>query len=281
MLLLVSLILGGAYFSLRRILKPIAQLKEGVVAVSQGHLDHCVPPQPSDEFRDLTRAFNEMTERIREMLAARERLMLDVSHELRSPLTRLKVALEFLPDNAVKESLRQDVLEMEAMTTAILENARIRHGQGRSTSSRGTRAVTSSCAERVREPAAGSQNYQHTAGGSLPHQPGLIRTVVRNLLTNAANGSPPESPAIEVGLETQPPFAVIRIADHGIGIAPEDLPRIFDPFFRTDPSRSRLRGGYGLGLSLCRTIAEAHGGRIEARALRARQHLFGLLPLAA
>lgn len=283
LLLLVSLILGGAYFSLRRILKPIAQLKEGVVAVSQGHLDHCVPPQPSDEFRDLTRAFNEMTERIREMLAARERLMLDVSHELRSPLTRLKVALEFLPDNAVKDSLRQDVLEMETMSTAMLENARIRHGQGKldlevADLAQLVRAVLSEFESRP--PGVRITNIPPEVLCRI--NPDLIRTVVRNLITNAGNGSLPESPAIEVGLESQPPFAVIRIVDYGIGIAPEDLPRIFDPFFRTDPSRSRLRGGYGLGLSLCRTIAEAHGGRIYAESTPGRGSTFSVhLPLAA
>ena len=101
------------------------------------------------------------------------------------------------------------------------------------------------------------------------------------MITNAVNSSLPESPAIEVRLESQPPFAVIRIVDHGIGIAQEDLPRIFDPFFRTDPSRSRLRGGYGLGLSLCRTIAEAHGGRIEAESKLGRGSTFTVYLLLA
>lgn len=282
LLLLVSLILGGAYFSLRRILKPIARLKEGVIAVGRGNLDHRVPPQPADEFRDLARAFNEMTERIRDMLAARERLMLDVSHELRSPLTRLKVALEFLPDDAVKDSLRQDVLEMEAMTTAILENARIRHGQGN------LDLETVDLAQVVRGVLG---EFEGRPPGVriafMPPvvlcrvNPDLIRTVVRNLMTNAVNNSLPESPAIEVGLESRPPFAVIRIADYGAGIAPENLPRIFEPFFRADPSRSRQSGGYGLGLSLCRTIAETHGGRIEAESAPGRGSTFSVyLPLA-
>jgi two-component system sensor histidine kinase BaeS len=74
---------------------------------------------------------------------------------------------------------------------------------------------------------------------------------------------------------------VIRISDYGTGIASEDLPRIFEPFFRADPSRSRLSGGYGLGLSLCRTIVEAHGGRIEADSMPGRGSTFSVyLPLA-
>lgn len=283
LLLLVSLILGGAYLSLRRILKPIARLREGVIAVGQGNLDHRVPPQPADEFRALALAFNEMTERIQGMLETRERLMLDISHELRSPLTRLKVALEFLPDDAAKDSLRQDVLEMEAMTTAILENARIRHAQGKLDVEAANLAplVRGVLGEfESRPPGVRIAIMPPEVLGRV--NPDLIRTVVRNLMMNAVNNSMPESLAIEVGLESQPPFVVIRISDYGTGIAPEELPRIFEPFFRADPSRSRLSGGYGLGLSLCRTIVEAHGGRIEAESMPGRGSTFSVyLPLSA
>jgi signal transduction histidine kinase len=114
-----------------------------------------------------------------------------------------------------------------------------------------------------------------------PIHPELIRTVMRNLLANAVRHSPPGSRPIEVHLGKQLPLAVLRIADHGVGIAPEDLPRIFDPFFRADPSRSRLSGGYGLGLSLCQTIAEAHEGKIEVQSEPGRGSTFSLfLPLA-
>jgi signal transduction histidine kinase len=111
--------------------------------------------------------------------------------------------------------------------------------------------------------------------------PELIRTVMRNLLANAVRHSPAGSRPIEVHVEKQLPFAVVRITDHGVGITPEDLPRIFDFFFRADPSRSRLSGGYGLGLSLCQTIAEAHEGKIEVQSEPGRGSTFSLfLPLA-
>jgi signal transduction histidine kinase len=307
LLFLVSLLLALAYLSFRRILRPLAWLKEGVLEVGRGNLDHRVPQEPagrhrdaaacaraargfrakhlypSDEFRDLARAFNDMTERIREMLEARERLMLDVSHELRSPLTRLKVALEFLPDDAVKESLREDVAVMEAMTTAILENARIRHQQGQ------IEREPLELAPLLKEAAAEFENRGPgvevgvlTEAVAARINPELIRTVLRNLMANAVNHSPPGSLPIEVHLEKRPPFALIRVTDHGTGIAPEDLPRIFDPFFRADPSRSRAGGGYGLGLGLCRTIAEAHEGRIEVESAPGRGSSFKLfLPLHA
>ncbi len=302
LLVLVSFILAGAYFSLRRILKPIAWLKQGILEVGHGNLDHRVPlrrPDPaqgerledairgkhlrrSDELRELALAFNEMTDRIREMLHARERLMLDLSHELRSPLTRLKVAIEFLPDDPARDSIRQDVAEMEALTAAILENARIRYQQGelqREPMELGP-LVQDALREFENQP-PGVRTVAMPSGIVCRIHPELIRTVMRNLLANAVRHSPAGSRPIELHLEKRPPFAVVRITDHGVGIALEDRPRIFDPFFRADPSRSRLSGGYGLGLSLCQTIAEAHEGKIEVRSEPGCGSAFSLfLPLA-
>ncbi len=283
LLVLVSFILAGAYFSLRRILRPIAWLKQGVLEVGHGNLDHRVPLQRADEFRDLAQAFNEMTDRIREMLHARERLMLDLSHELRSPLTRLKVAIEFLPDDPARDSIRQDVAEMEAMTAAILESARIRYQQGelqREPMELGP-LVQDALREFENQP-PGVRTVAMPSGIVCRIHPELIRTVMRNLLANAVQHSPAGCRPIEVRLELHPPFAVVRITDHGVGIAPADLPRIFDPFFRADPSRSRSSGGYGLGLSLCQTIADAHAGKIEVQSEPGRGSAFSLfLPLAA
>ena len=127
---LISLILLGTWLTLRWILKPINWLSGGVVALGKGNLEHRLPEKRGDELGDLSLAFNQMSERIREMLLAREQLLLDVSHELRSPLTRMKVALEFIPEDASRESLLDDVQEMEQMVTEILETARLKSEYG-------------------------------------------------------------------------------------------------------------------------------------------------------
>jgi signal transduction histidine kinase len=290
-------ILAAAFVGLRHILKPIARLREGVREVAAGNLDHRIPlpaaggpgrPRPGahrrpDEFDELAQAFNDMTRRIRDMIQARERLMLDVSHELRSPLTRLKVALEFLPEDPARESIRADVGDMEAMITAILESARIRHRPEELAREPVdlAAAVRAAAAElEGRPPGIRMEALPETLVGRVHRE--LFRTVVRNLLANALNYSRPGSPAVEVRLERRPPAAVLEVRDHGIGIAPEDLPRIFEPFFRADPSRARASGGYGLGLSLCRTIVEAHGGVIEAESPAGGGALFRVrLPLAS
>ena len=95
--------------------------------------------------------------------------------------------------------------------------------------------------------------------------PDRIRSVLNNLLENALRHSRPGGGPVRVSVEAESAVSQVRVADDGPGIPPEDLPRLFEPFFRVDRSRSRTTGGYGLGLSLCRRIMEAHGGTVEAR----------------
>ena len=123
MAVILVAILAVAYFYIRRVLKPIRRLKVGVEKVGAGNLGHRVPLGRDDEFRDLASAFNRMTERLEALLKIKEQLLLDVSHELRSPLTRLKVGLEFLPEGETRTSLTEDIHEMERMITEILEAA--------------------------------------------------------------------------------------------------------------------------------------------------------------
>ena len=115
----------SALLAIRWILKPVRWLSDGVRQVSSGNFDYRMPVKRLDEFGTLAEAFNSMTGRIREMLHARERLLLDVSHELRSPITRMKVALEFMPDSAVAQGMRADIHDMETMISEILETQRL------------------------------------------------------------------------------------------------------------------------------------------------------------
>lgn len=263
---LFTVVLVMAYLAIRWILKPIRWLTEGVTQVGDGNLEHRVPEERADEFRDLAEAFNDMVTRISKAMHAREQLLLDVSHELRSPLTRLKIELEMLPAGSRKESLREDILEMGKMITDILEAARMQHN-------------------------AGSLNIQPVDLARLIHNllpdfenqpPGLVvqgdlaeskvsadiekaGIALRNVIDNAMKYSRKSDQPVELSLAAGAGFAVIRVVDHGIGIPAEDQSYIFEPFYRADKSRTRKTGGYGLGLSMCKTIMEAHGGRIEIR----------------
>ncbi len=264
LLTLLTVILAGAFISIRWILKPVRWLNEGVRQVGGGNLKHRVPVKRSDEFRDLAEAFNAMTERIRDMLHTKERLLLDVSHELRSPLTRARVALEFLPPGQAKESIAADILEMEQMINDILQTARRHHLHME------LQLKPAKLADLLAEIVAAYENQP--PGVQLKEVPAAlevlvdrrqIRRVFENIISNSIKFSDADSDPVRISAKSLPGDIVVRIADGGVGIAQDELPFVFEPFYRVDKSRSKDTGGYGLGLSLCKTIMEAHGGRIE------------------
>ena len=264
LLALLTLIFVGAFLAIRWILKPVRWLDAGVREVSGGNLKHRVPLKRSDELRDLAEAFNDMTDRIRRMLHTKEQLLLDVSHELRSPLTRVKVALEFLPEGKARDSIADDIAEMEKMINEILETARLHHLYA------DLKLQPSDLVARLGEVLP---DYQHQLPGvhlaEIPEKlvikidPGQIKTVFKNIISNAIKFSDTAGDPVQVSVKSEPHHAVVQVVDRGIGIPVEELAFIFEPFYRVDKSRSKETGGYGLGLSLCKTIMEAHGGKIE------------------
>jgi signal transduction histidine kinase len=265
-LLLVSMVavFFAAHLVLSRALRPLRALQDGVSRLSAGDLEVVLANRTRDEFGALTDAFNRMAARVKEMVRARDQLLLDVSHELRSPLTRLKVALALLPDSAKKAQAEADAAEMDALTTELLELERLRDG-------RSLRTTREDLVELLRDAA---QAHEDTPPGirvsaSPPEIPldldvDGVRTVLRNLLGNAVKYSLPDSRPIELSVTRNGDCLIVRVIDDGPGIPQEDLASIFDPFFRVDRSRSRKTGGYGLGLSICKRIVEAHGGQITA-----------------
>lgn len=260
---LMTAIMAGTYFYIRWVLKPLRWLKEGATAVGGGNLGHRVPEKRSDEFRDLAESFNKMTRRINDMLRGKEQLLLDISHELRSPVTRMKLELEFLPDSPIRESLREDICEVERMVTQILDAARLQ----KSAAELNLRPVD--LAQLI--PVATDPLAQRAPGiriGSLPPltavvDPEKVLTVLSNVLENALKYASESTRPVEISLGPDDGSAIIKVRDFGIGIPKEAQPYLFEPFFRVDGSRSRETGGYGLGLSLCKTIMTAHGGRID------------------
>ncbi len=258
----------AAYFMIRRLLKPLKYLSEGVREVSAGNLDHKVPKKRSDELGELAEAFNDMTERINEMIHAREQLMLDVSHELRTPLTRMKVALEFLPEGKAKRNISDDVSEIEMMIAEILETARLRTvGTTLNQKQVSLTEIIQETTLLFNDQPPGVELSDFSADIQVVLDPDLIRTVLKNIFTNAVKFSDKDGSPVQVLMKKRPGQVVVEIRDRGIGIASEDLPHIFEPFYRADKSRSKKSGGYGLGLNLCKTIMEAHNGRIEVESI--------------
>ena len=253
-----------AYLVLRRSLRPLRALHEGVTRLSEGELDVAVPSRTRDEFGALAGAFNQMVGRISEMLRARDQLLLDVSHELRSPLTRVKVALALLPEGDKRRRIEADVAEMEAMIAELLELERLRGGGGLRRESLDLVALLRQVAEGFEDRPPGVRFVAEAPEIRAEVDGEKIRIVLRNLLENAFKYSLPDSRPVEVAVRTDGETITVIVADDGPGLPAEDLHNLFEPFFRVDRSRSKKSGGYGLGLSICKRIVEAHGGRIEA-----------------
>ena len=265
LIILLTIVVLAAYLVIRHILRPVKSLSEGVRQVSNGRLDHRVPSSHTTEFNHLAEAFNAMTLQVQNMLYAKDQLLLDVSHELRSPLTRMKVALELIPDGQTKEGITDDVREMEIMISEILEAARLRN----TTESLHIEAIpVKSFLKEICEihmnkpPGIRIENIPDKA--CIYGDPMLVKIVFNNIINNAVKYSPPDGEPVRILWKEDPQYAIVQIQDRGIGIPETELPFIFEPFYRVDKSRSKHTGGYGLGLSLCKTIMESHQGKIEA-----------------
>lgn len=263
LIIFLTMIILAAYFLLRKILTPIKWLDIGVKKVGQGDMTHSIPVLHEDEFGALAESFNVMTSRIREMFTAKEHLLRDMSHELRSPLTRMRVSLEFLQDNETKDDLLDDIKEMEAMITSILETAKAHHAQGRlelEDVDLASFLVEIVAPYQGRSPGVELGKMDLSVCCSIDRK--RLATVINNILDNACKYSSVDSQPVSISMNRQCGQAVILIRDTGVGIAEQDLLLIMEPFYRADKSRNKATGGYGLGLSLCKSIMEAHGGKI-------------------
>lgn len=260
---LLSLILVGTWLAIRRLLRPLRDLTAAVEGLGNGELGRQVPAgRRRDELGELARSFNGMSTRLKEMVRGREQLLLDVSHELKTPLTRIKVALELGREN-LAAVVRRNVGEMETMVSELLETARLDSGPG------ALSLMPVDLAALVRETAHAFQDSKPgiradgvPAGLEAVVDGQRVRTVLRNLLENALKYSGHQDRPVEVSLARADGAVVLSVRDYGHGIPEADRASVFEPFYRVDKSRNKGTGGYGLGLSLCRKIVQAHGGEI-------------------
>ena len=264
LLLIVGVILI-AHQRVRRLLLPLRALGDGVARLTRGDLDVSISPSSRDEFAALTDAFNRMVTRVREMLASREQLLVDVSHELRSPITRMKVALELLPESELRTRLAADVRELESVVTEVLELQRLQsvHGIHREPIDLVLLVDNIVASFGHTQPAITVQAAQRPILVTADVR--LMTVVLRNLIDNAVSYSLPDSGPVIVSVEKAASGVIVRVQDDGPGIPEQEAENVFEPFYRLDRSRSRQTGGYGLGLSICKRAITAHGGRLTVQ----------------
>jgi len=262
------LVLLVCFVGVNFLINPIQQMQEGAARIGGGDLDYRIRKRRNDDLGDLADGINTMADDLQDMLEAKRQLMLAISHELRSPLTRTRVALEFLDDEATKSSLLEDVEEMERLISDILESEALntRHASLRR-EPLNLKEIAASVIE--------MDFAQRAAGKLVLQEPQLdmdgefdgtrVRLLIRNLIDNALRHSADSDKPVEVSFGRDGDYASVTVTDHGEGMSEEDIGRITEPFYRADPARSRHTGGFGLGLYLCRRIVEAHGGELTIR----------------
>ena len=268
----------GALVTARWIVRPIDRLSRTARALGAGDLQARSRLERSDEIGELGHRFDEMADRIAGLLITEKELLANVAHELRTPLTRIGVALDLANEGdaeAARASLAEiavDVSELETIVDDILTAMRFEIAPGKGPAQLPLRRVTVPAAEiaaaaaerlRARHPDRPLEVTVAPDAPAIHVDPVLFRRVIDNLLANAHKYTPDTASPIELVLARDGSDAVFEIRDRGVGISPEDLPRIFTAFFRGERSRSRETGGVGLGLTLARRIVEAHGGAID------------------
>ncbi|MDB4969926.1 MAG: hypothetical protein JWN44_5615 [Myxococcales bacterium] len=282
MILVIMMIAGVASGPLaRRISLPIERLTAAVKRFGEGDLSARVAPlkhwrrnRPNrrnhhapDELEQLTRAFNEMAERIERAVRGQKELLANVSHELRSPLARIRVALELLPRDAKNEGrlrdLEGDLVELDRLIEDVLTASRLEaSGLPAHLAPVDIGELFAQVTARAEhDPLLAGKAVRATtdAGGLVVTADGaLLKRAIWNLVENAAKyGAPP----IELSAERADGAVVMRVRDAGPGIPEAERAHIFEPFYRGDKARTP-GNGFGLGLTLARRVAEVHGGHI-------------------
>ncbi|RMD47606.1 MAG: HAMP domain-containing protein [Alphaproteobacteria bacterium] len=257
MLLLTALMMAVAYIFLRNQLRPIRRLARAAEAFGKG-LSIPYRPAGAREVRAAGEAFLAMRERIERQIESRMMMLSGISHDLRTPLTRIRLALDMIEPAPEIDDIRADLDEMERMISEFLAFAR--GDQGESPEPVDLGALLADIAESARRSGHAVALECGDPAPVLRGRPMALRRAVENLVSNAAR----HGRRMRIRLRREGAEAVIEVEDDGPGIPPELREAALRPFNRLDPARSQAAGaGVGLGLAIARDIARAHGGRLE------------------
>jgi signal transduction histidine kinase len=245
----------AAAFIASRVARPLSQLAASATQAARGAKAEHVPEEGPDDVRRAAHAFNVMTDQVARTLARQRQLLSAVGHDLRTPITAMRISAEFIGDEEIRERLQRNLEELQDLTDAVLSAAR---GAGWEAMRKVdlVALIESVCTDL--EDMGKPVTWAAHDAAPLMCRPSEIRRAARNLIENAvAYGG-----RADVRLtETSEVYEII-VEDNGPGIAEEDRIRVFEPFVRLESSRNSETGGSGLGLTLVKAIAEGHGGSV-------------------
>lgn len=255
----LTLVLGIVLYAMTRtITRPLGKLAKAADAMGRGTSVAPLPEKGSRELRAATRAFNSMQERLRRYLDSRTRVLAAMSHDMRTPLTRLRLRVESIEDEQLRARCTADLDEMNEMIRGALAMFRGLNDDEPATSI-DVNELLASLRDQHRE-LGGEVSVSGRANQPYLGKPLALKRCLGNLIQNAIQYGHEANVIVDDGATL-----VVRIRDCGPGIPAELLDQVFEPFFRLESSRSRDTGGTGLGLSIARDIAQAHGGRLTLR----------------
>lgn len=259
LLLQLLAITATAWIGARIVAQPIRRLAEGATELGRNIDALPIDEHGPEETRIAAREFNRMQAQIRNQLDERARFLAAVSHDLRTPLTRLRLRLNQIPgDSKLQTKMEEDIAEMSTMLDATLSYLR-----GASVQEPWQSFDIQALLESLAEDAQERGEAVSVNGGAQPiqAQPLLLRRCISNLIDNALQyGS-----SAELHLEQSDNNVTIEVRDHGPGIPENRMSAVFEPFYRLESSRNRRTGGCGLGLAIARDAARRHGGDITLR----------------
>ena len=272
-----------AYRIVRSLLRPLDDIRAGAIRFGEGDFSTPIEPRRRDELGELALQINRMADRLQQRLDAKRELLLAISHELRSPLTRARLNAELVAEGSARDALLHDLGEMRDLIADLLESERLAGGghAALNTEASDLNALITETIESQFVGTAVSVDLDSTLP-SLPLDRTRIRLLLRNLIDNALRHSQhegvPLAPTVVTMRRTD--RIVLRVRDHGPGVDDAQLPHLGEAFYRTDSARQRSTGGVGLGLYLCRLVAQAHGGELTARNAQPGLEIEVTLPLA-
>ncbi|MCB2053431.1 MAG: HAMP domain-containing protein [Geminicoccaceae bacterium] len=266
--MLYLLLTGGAVslagiFMVRRIVRPVRALADAAERLGRGEPVRPLTAGGPRELAGAALAFNAMQDRLRRFVDDRSRMLAAISHDLRTPITSLRLRAEFVEDEETRTKILETLAEMEAMTEATLAFLREEAG-AEAVRPVDLRALLESIADDLRDQGA-SIRLEEGPRHVLRCRPLALKRALRNIVENAVRyGGPPggTDAAVRIAVADAEGGVSIRVEDDGPGIPDADLDRVFEPFVRLEGSRSRVTGGSGLGLAIARSIVRGHGGEI-------------------
>jgi signal transduction histidine kinase len=261
-ILIVLLLIAFTYHLVRRLFQPIETIRQGVARFGSGDLQHRISVRRRDELGDLANSINTMADEIQAMLEAKRQLLLAISHELRSPLTRVRLNAELLEESQPRERIIADLHVLEQQLAELLETEQLesRHVKLDLQPVNPTLIIESVIQQHF--PQAQLQAHFQGLNQTLDLDMIRIKLLIKNILDNALHHTPQDTQPVDIFSDLSSKEWRFSVQDYGEGIPAEHLSQLTEPFYRIDQARQRKTGGYGLGLYLCRIITQAHGGTL-------------------